>query len=271
MAAHAGSCQSSDPVHVQMAFQSCLEDMEPPISSRCAYRDVARHVPDDPAFRELPEAQRMALFEEVRLAAASVEETPAAAVADVSAAVAQPAEQPAQPHEEASGPDAARSATAQDQSELDALKAEQVCMSCWCCPQCRWHSDLHGPRTCGAEVMQLHGGVGVFAGAAQGGVRADGGQAAGDGGAAAGRVWCVRPAGFGGATVHERQHAALRGLTGRGGATGWSAAGGRPLQGPPGAYFPYWVLLSCLLMVGAPGACLCLREMPTFGPRNCSG
>lgn len=117
-----------------MAFQSCLEDMEPPISSRCAYRDVARNIPDDPSFRALPEAQRLAVFEEVRLAAASVEETPAAAVADVSAAVAQPAEHPAQPREaaraaaEASGPDAARGAPGQDQSELDALKAEQVCM-----------------------------------------------------------------------------------------------------------------------------------------------
>ena len=141
---------------LQLAFQACLEDLEPPVSSRCSYEDVERNIPDDPAFRELPEADRRAVFAEVRQAAASVEEASPAAVAETSAA-AQPAERPAQPQEAAPAAASAASATAasgtqtpQQRSELDTLREEQVRAPT---RRCRgWPRE--GERRCSAVVCR---------------------------------------------------------------------------------------------------------------------
>lgn len=128
-------------------------------------------------------------------------------------------------------------------------------------------------RRCRAHVMCgfMMGCAFVFSGAAQGRVRADGGQAAGDGGAAAGGVWRVGPTGADGAAIYEWQHATLRGCPGRGGSRRVVSRLWAVLAGPIWGVFSYWVLVSCLLLIGAPGACLCLRGMPTFGPRSCGG
>lgn len=118
----------------ELAFQSCLEDLEPPVSSRCTYGDTARRIPDDPAFRILPDAQRRAVFEEVRLSAASVEEASPAAMADASAAASWPAEEHGRQEEAAPASAAAAAAPvegsrvphAQEKTELDALRQEQA-------------------------------------------------------------------------------------------------------------------------------------------------
>eukprot|EP00892_Ulva_mutabilis_P003427 jgi/Ulvmu1/1456/UM011_0186.1 len=116
----------------ELAFQACLEDLEPPISSRCTYADVMRSVPDDPDFRELQEEDRRAVFEEVRQASLSMEEVSPAAVAEASAAAAAPAvERQSAPQEAAAADPAAAPAvsstqTPQQRSELDALREEQV-------------------------------------------------------------------------------------------------------------------------------------------------
>lgn len=143
---------------VQLAFQSCLEDLEPPVSSRCTYGDTARRIPDDPAFRILPDAQRRAVFEEVRLSAASVEEASPAAMADASAAASWPAEEHGRQEEAAPAPAAAAAAPvegsrgthAQEKTELDALRQEQV----WA-PLC-WRAAAAQPRGSGSTAVAPH-------------------------------------------------------------------------------------------------------------------
>lgn len=123
---------------LQLAFQACLEDLEPPIGPRDTFDDAIAQVrnsgQDVAAFRDLPESNMEAVFQDVQLAAASRMEAAPAAVADAAAAVRAVPEGPALAQEAAAAAavdagraDTARAAPQADQSELDALKEEQVC------------------------------------------------------------------------------------------------------------------------------------------------